>query len=604
MSRPFEDIVRERLSRRSLLAGAAAAGLLFATRPAGARDAPASASFRPIALSDADKLIVPHGYAWHPVLRWGDPLVPGAPAFDPRALTAASQSTQMGYNCDYVGFIPLPHGVRSPRRGLLCVSSEYTLPQLMWRGGDPRTFSREQCDVDMAAHGLNVAEVQTDRRGHWQLVARSPRNRRVTPFTPTRLSGPAAGHARLRTTQDPTGTRVLGTFANCAGNITPWGTWLQAEENIEEYFGGDPSKADDLTAADIALFGVRAQSWHAWERHHPRFDLNREPNEFNRFGWIVETDPHDPSSTPVKRTALGRFEHEAATIALSETRRVVAYMGDDARFECIYKFVSRDAYRPGHKAHNRALLDHGTLYVARFENDGRGTWIPLIHGADKLQPSDGFASQADILIRTREAAKAVGGTPMDRPEDIAVHPDTGAIYVALTNNTRRKPTQTDGPNPRGPNKYGHILELRERDGDVTGTHFTWEVFLLGQASEAGAPHILSCPDNLAFDPSGDLWVATDGQPATLGKNDGVYRVATSGPMRGIAQRFLSAVPGAEVCGPAFTPDARTFFCAIQHPGQGSSWDSPSTRFPDYDPAMPPRPTVIAVQRDDGGPIGT
>ena len=607
MRRTFEAIVRRRMNRRVVLRGALATGLLWTTgRVQADAPAPAATTFQPVPLSDADELLVPEGYEWAPVLRWGDPLLPGAPDFDPHNLSPDAQAQQMGYNCDYVGFVPLPHGVVRPRRGLLCVSTEYTNPSRMWPtpASKPADFTRLQCDVDMAAHGLNVAEIRRDRQGRWHLVPRSRRNRRVTPFTPIAISGPAAGHPRMRTSEDPRGTTVLGTFANCAGNLTPWGTWLQAEENIEEYFAATPSRADEFTAAEIATFDVEPESSHTWERHHPRFNMDREPNEFHRFGWMVETNPHDPNEMPVKRTALGRFEHEAGTVSMDDEKRVVVYMGDDARFECIYKFVARRAYVPGDREHNRQLLDEGILYVAKFEADGTGTWLPLVHGREKLQTRDGFSSQADVLIRTRAAAKSVGGTPMDRPEDIAVHPTTRDVYVALTNNTRRTQEQVDGPNPRAKNKHGHILEIREAGGDPKAKRFAWDILLLGRAPEGNAPSVLSCPDNLAFDGDGNLWVATDGQPYTLKKNDGVYRVATSGPMRGLAQRFLSAVPGAEVCGPEFTPDGRTFFCAIQHPGSGSRWENPSTRFPDYDPNMPPRPSVIAVHRTDGGRIGT
>jgi hypothetical protein len=296
--------------------------------------------------------------------------------------------------------------------------------------------------------------------------------------------------------------------------------------------------------------------------------------------------------------------------------RPVAYMGDDARFEYMYKFVATGRVDPANRQANTRLLDSGTLYAARFRDDGTGEWLPLVHGQGSLTEAKGFRSQADVAVNTRSAADAVGATKMDRPEDVEPNPKTGKVYAALTGNDRRKPEQVDRANPRPANKFGHILELVEDGGDHTGTRFRWNVFVLGgdpknadhKAFYQGHTEVspLATPDNLAFDDAGRMWVSTDGVDDTLGWNDGVWVLATEGPERGRARQFLSSPTGSEVCGPEFTPDNRTFFVAIQHPGltDKATYEKPGSRFPDYRPDMPPRPSVVAVYRDDGGKVGT
>ena len=618
MARTFQEIVAARLSRRGFLAAGAASVALGLARSARADatvdDTGPTGPFRPLPGDAGPELRLPEGHRHHTVLAWGDPLLADAPPFDPLAQSVASQSRQMGYNADFVGFVPLPRGEAGLAHGLLCVSSEYTSPPLMWpdEPRTARTLSRERCDVDMAAHGLNVAEIRRDVAGRWQLVQRSLRNRRVSAFTPIRLTGPAAGHPWLRTSADASGRLVQGTFANCSGGITPWGTWLQAEENYESYFaadgaGADGAGADSLVRDEIQRARVGAHSEHGWERHHARFRLADEPHEIFRHGWLVEIDPYDPTCVPVKRTALGRFSHEAASIVVAPDGRVVVYSGDDAEGEHVYKFVSEGRYDPAHRASARDLLDRGTLYVARFDEDGRGAWLPLVFGEGPLVPRRGFRSQAEVLIRARHAATLLGATPMDRPEDVEALPGTGRVVAAFTKNTKRTSKAVDAANPRGPNPHGHLLEWVEDGDDPTSLAFTWDVLLLGgPAADGGSgdgDSVLSCPDNLAFDRHGTLWIATDGQAKALGIHDGVYRVPLTGAGRGRPERFLSAVPGAEVCGPCFTPDDRTFFVAIQHPGEGSTFDEPSTRFPhDAADRLPPRPCVIAIERDDGKPI--
>ena len=613
----FESVFHSYISRRSLLKGAAATLVLAYATPLRPSKATAAASgFTPLKHSTDDKLLVPPGYDYRVVIRWGDPVLADTPAFDPTSQTPAKQARQFGYNADFIGFLPLPAGSQNADRGLLVVNHEYVNPELMFAewDGTLEGKTRKIVDIELAAHGLAVVEIQRDAKGVWSYVPNSPYNRRLTAESPMTLSGPAAGHPWLKTSYDSTGMLVRGTLNNCAGGITPWGTVLSAEENFNLYFGGALDSVPDATVRAMhTRYGLVDR--YGWGRHHDRFDIGLEPNEPLRFGWIVEIDLYDPKSIPVKRTALGRFKHEATTVVITEGGHAVIYSGDDERFEYLYKFVSAGRYDPANRVANLGLLDSGVLYVAKFRDDGTGAWLPLIFGMGPLTPANGFVSQAEVLINTRRAADLVGATKMDRPEDVEASPITGKVYAVMTNNTQRKPDQVDEANPRAANKHGHIIELIEDGGEHTATTFRWEILIA-----CGDPHNpddkasyqghtdgswLSCPDNITFDNAGRLWVSTDGQPESIGMNDAVYVIELEGPQRGLTKMFLSGLPGGEICGPAFTPDHRTLFVAIQHPGEakGSGYANPISRFPDYQQDMPPRPSVVAVYRRDGGKIG-
>jgi secreted PhoX family phosphatase len=588
----------------------------------GAQDASpmagSSLAFSPIEPTvGGDMLAVPAGYSVAPLARWGDPITADAPEFDPNNLTAAAQAVQVGYNCDYIGYLPLPMGSNSSDHGLLVFNNEYTNPELMFPAYDPAATTAEIVNTELEAHGMTVIEIVREN-GVWSIVRDSGFNRRVTGTTETTLSGPAAGAEWLKTSADPDGLSVMGTLNNCAGGLTPWGTVVSGEENFNQYFA-NAGMIDDANpvAAIHARYGLPAEgSERNWEAIHDRFDLAKEPNEPLRFGWPVEFDPYDPQSPVKKRTALGRNKHEGHASTVAPGGQVVLYSGDDERFDYAYKFVTAGTYNPDDRAANFELLDDGTLYVAVFNDDGTGQWLPLVQGENGLTDEAGFASQAEVLINTRAAADVLGATKMDRPEDMEMNPVNGKVYLIMTNNTQRetegKP-ETDAANPRPENRYGHVIEIIENNNDAASTEFTWEIFILaGNADDddtyyAGFPKDLvssfACPDNITFDLEGNLWISTDGQPGTLEVNDGLFVVPTEGPERGYVKQFFAAVAGAEVTGPIFTPDNTSLFVAIQHPGEGGTFEEPITNFPDGGTSGP-RPTIVVITKDDGGLIGS
>ncbi|MFW5472999.1 PhoX family protein [Knoellia sp. CPCC 206450] len=630
----FGDLVAAGVSRRAALragsAGAALVGLTAWTMPSAAA-APASRAtgagtgaagagkggalgFTGIAPTPAnvDAVKVPEGFDWAPVISWGDPLFAGTPAFDFDNQTPAAQREQAGYNCDYVQFMQGGPGDNGAHRGLLAFNNEYTNDELMFRGvGSSADLTDEQLEIVQAAHGITVTEVaRRNANSPWRWVQGGRRNRRIHTDTPFAVDGPAAGSVHLRTSDDPSGERVLGTLNNCAGGETPWGTYLSGEENFNQYFNstGAPDPQGRLKRYGITSGG------RGWERVQDRFSVVAEPNEVNRFGWIVEVDPQDPSSTPVKHTALGRFKHEGATVTLTADGRVAAYMGDDERFDYIYKFLSRDTYREGDKRHNMRLLSEGDLYVARLagdgaadgEYDGTGEWLPLV--VDGVSKVPGFTVE-EVLVWTRLAADKVGPTKMDRPEDVQPNPVNGRIYAAMTNNTARTPAQIDEANPRASNKHGHVTEFTEAGGDHGALTFTWKIVLVagnpddpqtffnGYDKSEVSP--ISCPDNVAFDREGNLWISTDGMPGTLNYCDALYVMPLEGAEKGRLQQFLSVPVGAETCGPVILgPDS--VMVAVQHPGEvgNASPDNVVSHFP-YRGDGQPRPSVIHAYRRHG-----
>jgi secreted PhoX family phosphatase len=639
------DVIFRRYSRREVMAGtlgAAAAAALFgpSALAASSKPQPTVDRFRFAELEagvDGTHHVAP-GYSAKVLLRWGDPLFPDVPEFNPAAQTAASQEKRFGYNNDYIAYFPIDG---SSSHGLLCVNHEYTNEELMFPLKKPRQdlegfeeMTQDLVDIEMAAHGVTVVEVKRDG-DDWVVVPDSKYNRRITAKTPMDIDGDAAGSPRMRTKDDATGKRVLGTLNNCPGGATPWNTYLASEENFYGYFWTDRSEPGG--ARPKGFGGDQEKSykryklpgiWQAWGKFYDRFNVDKEVNEPNRFGWIVEIDPFDPNATPVKHTALGRFYHEGAEVILNpKDKRAVVYCGDDSRGEYVYRYVSKEPFIEGDRAHNMTLLSNGELSVARFDADGKVHWLPLVFDKSPwLTPKFGFASQADVLIDARLAADLLGATRMDWPDDVQPYETTGLVYVILTNNVDRKPEEVDAANPRADNAFGHIIEMTPIGGDHTAAEFDWTILVkcgdpgVGSVGAMWSPDVtengwFACPDNAATDNQGRLWIATDqGERwARTGRADGLYGLETDGPRRGTPKLFFRCPVGAEMCGPRFTPDGETLFVAVQHPGadgaeavigfgRPSTFKDPVTRWPDFDEAMPPRPSVLAITKDGGGKI--
>jgi uncharacterized protein len=658
----------------------------------------------------ADRVTVPEGYTANLFVAWGDPIMPGAAAFRGDASESATeQARQFGEHCDGMHFFPLYDRFGGPASdiGLLCVNNEYTHEEILYPDGQTGAsgYGIAKTRKSQAAHGVSIVEARSNtrrirggRKGRdekvteWSVNRNSMYGRRITANTPVRISGAAAGHPLLHTREftisdtatvatggTTDGYRGHGTINNCANGYTPWGTYLTCEENWNGNFGG--TGAVDTTATTELgklnrRYGISAGgAGYRWHETDARFDVTTNPNEPHHFGWVVEIDPYNPWSRPVKRTALGRFKHESVQYVVDEDDRLALYMGDDERNEYIYKFVCHGRYSGHHPHRNRDLLDRGTLYVAKFNADLSGAWIALVPetpGADgiALRDNPNFAGKDDaevlakILIKTRMAADAVGATMMDRPEWTGARPRSRGfreieVYCTLTNNNRRGTAPTaanpavnapdgstgaglarpavDAANPREDNIYGGIIRWREAGRSVTATQFRWDLFV--QAGDSATPKApkptndykgnitdspngsadFGAPDGLWFDPFGRMWVQTDqaGNAAGDWVNIGANSMVCADPVSGEARRFLTAPPNAEVTGLTLTPDGRTMFVGIQHPGeestaanptQFSSWPQSQWSFAsDGSTALPagrPRSAVIVITKDDGGIIGT
>ena len=633
----LDGLIGARFGRRQFIQGtlsAAAQWVWPASIDAAESKRDSLLGFQSIPISRSDEVTLPPGYSWEVVSAWGDPVVRGAPEFeDDASQSAATQALQAGMGHDGMAFFPLPFESMSSVSGLLAINYEYVDDHLLFPDGQ-QNWSAEKVQKSKNAHGIGVLEIRFEN-GKWEVVRDSKFGRRITADTQFKVTGPAAGHALMQTASDPSGRLVRGTWNNCAHGVTPWNTYLACEENVTPYFlnaAKDTPRLHDR-------YGVGAKTWgFRWEEFDPRFNAEDHPNEPNRHGWVIELDPYDPTATPVKRTALGRMAHEGATLSITRDGRVAYYMGDDdfrSKFEHIYKFVGTRAFVPdGKYSSNRDVLDDGTLYAAKFHADGTGEWLPLEFGKPGLTSADGFHSQAEVLIDARTAADKVGATYMDRPEWIAVHPSTGETFCTLSNNTARglggpvgqaDVLGADPANPRGPNPMGHIIRWREADGDSASTHFEWDIFLLcgdpGHADSAKRGErnrglAFAQPDGLSVDRRGVLWIQTDSSAKNMAQPDwtniGNNQMLAADSATGEIRRFLTGPIGSEITGVAWTPDERTMFVNIQHPGE------PPIEHPGRsDPANPkaisswpdgakggrPRSATIAIRRRDGGIIG-
>lgn len=630
----FTDLCEQRYSRRNFIKASAALGAGFSAMScsnekvsesaidsadvAQATAKPINPKFDFVEIEhgfDENHLVAPDHEA-DILIRWGDPLFEDAPEFDVNNQSAENQSKQFGYNNDFISYFALESNEGQPPRALLCVNHEYPLVGLMFPDfGSDKAITKEQVAIAQASVGVSIVEIQFRDDG-WQVDRSSKYNRRISALdTQIEITGPAKGHPRLKTSQDANGDKVIGTLYNCAGGMTPWGTYLSCEENFNSHFSGKLEKGHP-EKVNHKRYNL-GDDYFNWSKHDKRFDISMEPNEPNRFGWVVEIDPFDAQSTPKKRTALGRFKHEGAENVIAKDGRFVIYMGDDQRFEYLYKFVSRDKVDLDNKESNANLLDAGTVYVAKFYDDGHLEWLALDYANPLL--SSHFDSQADILIETRRAADLLGATPMDRPEDVVPNAQTGKVYVMLTNNTKRK--EANAANPREKNYFGHIIEITEGDLEFSNTTASWDMLVKcgdpnnqkhdaqwnSHTSENGW---FASPDNGAIDPQSRLWVSTDqGSKAhRSGTADGLWAMETEGELRGAAKMFFRAPQGAEVCGPAFSDDGENLFIAVQHPGHDESTgttriESALTRWPDFIEGKPPRPSIVVVRKKGGGTVG-
>jgi len=663
----FSRILEARLSRRSILGGsltAAVTGILGTSMlsdlavaappkplPPAAGKKPGFAldptlGFEAIPVMRSDTVTVPYGYQAQVLIPWGTPITGSYPAWKPNGSNSGEeQEQQVGSHHDGMHYFPMQDDPNA--HGLLCVNHEY-VDQFNFHGGGPTNSvprPEDQVRKEIAAHGISVVEILRDGIGNWNVVP-GAYNRRITANTPMEIRGPVRGSDLVRTLFSPKGTMTRGTINNCGHGYTPWGTYLTCEENWAGYFVNTTG-----LPREHARYGVSTTNGrYRWESaaggadEYVRFNASATAakatqdyrNEPNGQGWVVEIDPFDPDSMPKKRTALGRFAHEGAwTAPVQKGQPVVIYSGDDAQNEYVYKFVSKGKYSEKVKGD---ILDEGTLYAARFNEDGSGDWLALdIHDRDFKAAAQAkgvaFKDQADVLVNTRLAADVAGATPMDRPEWGAVHPQTREVYMTMTNNSTRGTTDPiDAANPRGPNPYGHIIRWREQGNRSWSTRFQWDLFVLaGPESDSqilpdqsgpslDPDNIFASPDGLWIDQFGVLWIQTDMSGSQQGTGPfGENQMLAANPLTGEIRRFLAGPFNQETTGVVSTPDGKTLFVNMQHPGDRSSASIGFTsNWPDNgspfghpgdanvlpDPLGPrPRSATVVITREDGGVVG-
>lgn len=607
----FDRILEVALTRRGLLKGVVAVGSVAALGSA-ATLAPTDAiaatnrfAFDAIDANTLDDITVPKGYSAQVVTRWGDALWSDSIEFNHATRgTGESQARAFGDNID--GMEVFAHGDKT----LMVVNNEYTNRSTIW-GNRPEGKFETDDDVlkGKMAHGLTVVEIAQSDDGEWAVVIDSPYNRRVTPDTEMLMTGPAAGHDLLKTAADPAGTTPLGTYNNCGNGSTPWGTYLACEENFNGYFSAADEEHE--VSPELQRYGVSASDWgYGWAKIDDRFEVSKDPNEPNRHGYVTEIDPRLPDAAPKKRSALGRFKHENAELVVNNDGRVVVYMGDDERGEFLYRYVSNGVFAPG--GETDTLLEDGKLYAAKFADTGEGEWL-------ELNPeTSGMASMAEVCIHTRIAASTVGATTMDRPEWVTSNPNAPEVYCALTNNKNRgiKPnaggdeTPAGGPNPREENLYGQVVRWRPNGGDHTSNEFSWDLYVMagnpklhtdayGGSDNVSEANMFNSPDGLKFDSNGVLWIQTDGNYTNeeAFEGHGNNQMLAGDPSTGEIRRFLVGPNECEVTGLTWSPDKRTMFIGIQHPGEKGN-----SHWPEGGDAVP-RSAVVAIKRDDGGLVG-
>ena len=602
----FDRIVEAGLSRRGFLSGLVAVGSGAAAMGVGLLNGTAAQAqqatrfaFKPIPIATDGTIHVPAGYSWKPMIKWGDALFADAAPFDSaNGVSFAASERVFGENTDGMELFVIGN------KQVIAVNHEYANTEINLPNthADGVADSAEDAQLLRNLQGVTVMEV-TETDSGWSIVVDSPFNRRITQDTEIQMSGPAAGSGLLKTVSDPTGMTARGTMNNCGAGKTPWGTYLTCEENFNGYFGS--TDTDLERTPEQVRYGLNVEGRYGYEKFADRFDLSKDPNEPNTQGWVVEIDPSDPESTPIKRTALGRFKHENAACVIAPDGRVVVYLGDDERNEFLYKYVSDEVYVPG--GDTSTLLDNGTLYAAKFLEDGSGQWLPLT-------PQTTEMAEDEILVFSRIAASKVGATTMDRPEWVAVSPIAVEAYCALTNNTDRgvepnasgDESPVGGPNPRAENGYGQIVRWRPAEEDHASPDFTWDLYVMaGNPAKhdddyAGsrnmtAGNMFNSPDGMIIDSTGMIWIQTDGDDSNEGdfEGQGNNQMLVGDPATGEIQRFLTGPLGCEVTGLCWSADKRTMFVGIQHP---------NAPFPDGQGSLP-RSSIIAIARDDGAQIG-
>jgi len=617
--------------------------------------------FKAVPISIADTAVVPEGYKTQVLAEWGRSISNPNLRYDLPFTSGEQQLDAIGSHHDGMHFFPI-NG--SSNDGLLVMNHEYVEPRYMHRSAVGQALSSDGFPVyqhdgqnlrlsddvfaELCGHGISVIRIQRQTDGEWQVVA-DRLNRRITGLTVMEISGPVRGSDWVKTKYSPDGGKTRGTLNNCSHGVTPWNTYLTCEENWAGYFRNRAQRGDDQPR-EHQRYGVSAGvSRYGWELAdspgeqdiYARF--NSAPtaadasadyrNEPNCFGWVVEFDPFNPDSVPVKRTQLGRFAHEGVVFQPAvEGQPVVCYSGDDAQNEYIYKFVSAEPY---HKATAGGhLLDHGTLYVAKFNADGSGEWLPLVWGQGTLQPQplnqgevadcSCFKDQADVLVNTRLAADSVGATKMDRPEWGAVDPKTGMVYFTLTNNTTRggDSNPVDTANPRAKNRWGHIIRWTEANNNPQATRFNWDIFILAGPKDDSNfadkslddDQMFNSPDGLWFDPDGRLWIQTDISESVMNSGDyaqfGNNQMLACDVQNKVLRRFFTGPLGQEITGVVTTPDQKTMFINVQHPGATISADdfvgnniTGKGNWP-LGGSHYARSATVVISKEDGGIIGS
>lgn len=656
----LSSIINKKMQRRQLLKGSVALAItsmfaspiLSAIRPRMAKAQNSLLGFKAVPISDTDSIVVPEGYKAQVILPWGEPITGNYPDYRLEN-TGSEQAMQIGSHHDGMHFFPIDGNSPyegSSEEGLLVINHEYIEPRYMHTSAKGQALGRSDVPMmgenrrnsdevlkEINAHGVSIVHIRKQRNGNWEVV-RDSHNRRITGLTPMEISGPVRGTDFVKTLYSPEGTKTRGTLNNCAHGVTPWNTYLAAEENWHEYFrnGDVDDQGNPTLPREHSRYGVLTNnSRYAWELadngndEYIRFDASTKGsnatedyrNEPNTFGWIVEIDPFNPNHTPQKRTALGRFRHEGVVFhSAVEGQPIVCYSGDDANFEYIYKYVSAQPYvaqtAGGH------LLDNGTLYVARFDEDGTGQWMALVFGQNGLTPENGFNSQADVLVNTRSAADFVGATKMDRPEWGAIDPQTGEVYFTLTNNNSRQPDQIDQANPRENNRWGQIVRWQEQDNNPAANGFQWEIFVLAgpeddsetlKGDSLGEENKFCNPDGLWIDADRRIWIQTDMSETVVNAGDfapfGNNMMLVADPVDGTIRRFLTGPVGQEITGVITTPDQRTMFINVQHPGatlnsEDFAAGKTNSNWPDGNASPYPRSATVVITKEDGGIIGS